>query len=295
MPNFDPGSIDPAFVLDKRWVRRAFARAAVDYDRVAVLQQEVCRRLLDRLEGIRTAPQVILDVGAGTGQAVRALVQRYPKGYVVALDLALPMLKRAGRMAPWRRRPARVCADAEALPLVAAGVDLIFSSLTVQWCNDLDSVFRGFERILRPRGLLLFSTLGPDTLQELRASWATVDDQPHVNAFMDMHDVGDALLRAGFADPVMDREMIQLTYRRPHDLMRDLKGLGAQNKLKARSKGLTGKGRMRRMLAHYETYRTREGVLPATFEVIYGHAWGPVQSRMWSGEVRIPVKRLLRQ
>ena len=264
--------------IDKASVRRSFDRAAPRYDAAAVLQREIGGRLLERLDYCRLAPKTILDLGCGTGQAIGALMRRYPKARVIALDFAFGMLRLARRRGTWLNRPRVVCADAEVLPLADGCVDLIVSNATLQWCNDLDRTFSDLLRVLRPGGLLMFSSFGPDTLKELRAAWAAADGQRpghvHVSPFADMHDVGDALVRARFADPVMDAEHLTLTYPGLRDLMRDLKGIGAHNAGRDRPRGLTGPRRLAALEAAYEAHR-RDGRLPATYEVVYGHAWAP--------------------
>ena len=259
-------------IPDKRLARRSFASAAAAYDQVAVLQQEVGRRLLQRLDLVRIQPRRILDLGSGTGQCVPELGARYKKAQVVALDIALPMLRQARKRGRWRRRPWCVCGDAESLPFADASFDLVFSNLMLQWCVELEVAFAELQRVLRPGGLLMFTSFGPDTLRELRNSWQQVDAYSHVNAFWDMHDVGDALLRARFADPVMDVERVTLTYPDVWQLMRELKQVGAHNVTAGRPRGLTGKARMQRLVAAYEDYRS-DGVLPASYEIVNGHAW----------------------
>lgn len=282
--------------IDKRQLRASFGRAAGDYDRVAVLQREVGARLLGRLDAIRLAPAQILDLGTGTGHIARALLKRYRGAQVFALDIAEGMLGQARRRSGWWRKPRFVCGDIERLPFADHCADLLLSNLTLQWCNDLDATFAEFRRVLRPGGALLFTTFGPDTLRELRASWATADGYSHVNRFLDMHDVGDALLRAGLADPVLDVEQFTLTYPDLQGLLQDLKSLGAHNVTAGRARGLTGRGRWRTVREAYEGYRA-EGLLPATYEVIYGHAWMPhsqPQQTDASGAVHVPLAALTR-
>lgn len=262
--------------LDLHAVRRAFDDAAETYDLHAALQREVASRLVERLDYTSVQPSLALDVGAGTGYCTGLLEQRYPKSRIVLTDIAPGMLavaRRGGRR--WFSKRDYVCADARALPFAAGSADLIVSSLTLQWCEDLLAVFGGCLRVLKPGGLLLFSTLGPDTLHELRAAWATVDDAPHVNRFLDMHDVGDALIHAGFSSPVMEREDLVVTYPDVLGLMRDLKGIGAHNADTQRARALYGRQRLAALSTGYERFR-RDGTLPATYEVVYGHAWAPL-------------------
>lgn len=258
--------------LDLSLVRRSFSRAAEGYDRVAVVQREMATRLQERLDYVRLCPARVLDAGAGTGQDALALARRYPGAEIVALDWASSMLRQIAAAPPIHR----LCGDLACLPLAPVTVDLIYSNAALQWCNHPERFFAEALRVLRPGGLLMFTTFGPDTLRELRAAWAQVDDGPHVSAFIDMHHLGDALVTAGFADPVMDVEQLTLTYEQARDLMRDLKQLGAHNRVVGRRRGLTGKGQLAAMLQAYETFRW-QGRLPATYEVIYGHAWAPRQ------------------
>lgn len=277
-------------LLDKRHARRNFSRAAERYDEAAVLQREIGRRMLDRLAYVRLEPRVILDLGAGTGAITGDLAQCYRKARVMALDFAYPMLLKARTQGPWLRRPRCVCGDLEQLPFADDSADLIFSNAAVQWCADIEATFREFLRVLRPGGLLMFSTFGPDTLMELRHAWSQADDHTHVSGFLDMHDIGDALMRARFAEPVMDVDRLTLTYSAVDDLMRDLKVLGAHNVATGRHRGLTGKARMAAMREGYEAFR-RDGLLPASYEVVYGHAWAPAQKQI-AGETRVSVEGL---
>ncbi len=271
-----------SFYTDKSRVRASFDRAARSYDGAAVLQREVSDRMAGRLDLIRHAPGVILDAGSGTGYGAATLRDRYADARVVEFDLALSMLQasRAKQMPAgllkklFTRAPAQVCGDLENLPLATGSVDMVWSNLAVQWMNTPDRVFAEFHRVLKVDGLLMFSTFGPDTLKELGAAFAGVDAATHVNRFIDMHDLGDALVRAGFATPVMDMEKIVLTYDDAKGVMRDLKAIGARNATEGRGRGLMGKHAWARVEANYEQWR-REGRLPATYEVVYGHAWRP--------------------
>lgn len=274
---------EQTFLIDKHLARLAFEKSAAGYDEAAVLQREVAGRMLERLDYIRHRPATILDVGTGTGFCSHQLATRYTNAQIYALDIAVNMLRRARRNSAWwhrlRNRFRFIGGDAEQLPLADACVDMLISSLAIQWCNDLDRVFAEFRRVLAPGGMLMFTTFGPDTLKELRASWAAVDGENHVNHFYDMHDIGDALLRHGFAEPVMDTEYLTMTYRDALGLMKDLKQIGAHNVTRGRSRHLTGKSQWRKMLAAYEQFR-RDGVLPASYEIVYGHAWAPQPQRV---------------
>ena len=282
--------------FDKRLLRRSFERAAQSYDAAAVLQHEVCRRMDERLDLIKHQPQTILDAGSGTGNALAALRARYPKARVIALDLALGMLQRGREKSsgPWwkavlNQKVTSICGDIEHLPLKAHSVDLVWSNLALQWMNDPDKAFAEFHRVLAPGGLLLFSTFGPDTLKELRSAYAGVDQHTHVSRFIDLHDIGDILVKRGFGDPVMDMEPFTLTYDDARAVMRDLKAIGAHNVTETRPPGLTGRARLAAVTAAYETFR-RDGKLPATFEVVYGHAWKPLPRVTASGKKIIDIK-----
>jgi len=280
--------------LDKRKARRSFGRAAADYDAAAVLQHEMGRRMIERLDYIRIEPRVILDIGCGTGLTTEALMRRYPKARVFALDFALPMLERTRRRRHWLRRPRCLCADLDHLPLADQSVDLVFSNASLQWSNQPAQAFADIARILRPGGLLMFTSFGPDTLRELRAAWAAVDGEEHVHGFIDMHDYGDMLMAAGLADPVMDAERMTLTYADAMQLMREIKLIGAGNASVQRGNGLVGRQRIAAVCDAYEQFRTAAGVLPVSYEVVHGHAWGGVQ-RQVGGETRVSLDILRSQ
>ncbi len=271
---------------DKRAVRRAFERGAATYDGAAVIHREVGRRLLEHLDPIRIEPAIVVDAGCGTGASFDALARRFPKATLAGIDLAHTMLRTARARSPWWRRaigarvPHLVCGDAERMPIKTGSAQLLFSNLALQWCRP-DAFFPEAARILPPGGLFIFSTFGPDTLRELRASFEAADAATHVNSFVDMHDLGDSLVQAGFADPVMEMETVTLEYETVKSLGRDLKALGA-TALPARAAGLAGKARWKRMTERYENFR-RDGALPATYEIVYGHAWKVAPKRIADG------------
>jgi malonyl-CoA O-methyltransferase len=261
------------FGLDRARLRAAFERASTGYEAAAALQARVAAELLERLADFNFQPRVVLDLGAGTGRVTRELKRRYPRALVIALDLAAGMLREARRNQPLWRRFARVCGDALRLPLADGSVDVVFSSLMLQWCEPLDGAFAEVRRVLKPEGFFAFSTFGPDTLHELRSAWTQADGYNHVNGFIDMHDVGDALVRAGLTEPVLDVERVVLDYADALALMRDLKAIGAHNATAGRPRSLAGRARLLRVQEAYEAFR-RAGQLPATYEVIYGACWG---------------------
>lgn len=283
------------FTLDKRELRRSFERAAATYDRAAVLQREICARALERLDLVKLAPAVILDAGSGTGFAAQSLARRYPRATVIEFDIAPAMLQAArARLPRWqkwigRRRAMFVCGDNEQLPLRAGTVGLLWSNLAFQWVNDLPRAFSECQRVLQPGGLLTFTTFGPDTLKELRQAFAGDGGRVHVNRFYDMHDIGDMLVHAGFADPVMDMEQVTLTYADVETLMRELKAIGAHNVAAGRNRGLTGRRALDDLRRRYDGLR-RDGRLPATFEVVYGHCWKPEPRLSPSGRPVIDIK-----
>ncbi len=263
-----------AHSFDPQRVRQAFNAAAGSYDEAAVLQREVLHRLMEALLPVRHRPEVILDAGCGTGEAYPLLHQRYPKVRIIALDIAENMLQHARQRGGLLHKPWCVCADIEQLPLADNSVDMVFSNLALQWVNDLPATLAGFARVLKPGGLLMFSSFGPDTLKELRQCWREVDDAVHVNAFIDMHDIGDALLQAGLADPVMSAEHIVMTYTQARLLMQDLRDIGANATARGHRQGLLTAAALKRVCQAYEQFRRSDG-LPATYEVLYGHAWKP--------------------
>ena len=286
--DFQPG-------FDPRAVRAGFARRATAHGRNPFFYDEVRQRMFERLALIRLQPERIVDLGCGPGQGAAALMRHYPRAAVLAVDMALPMLGRVRRQRGWwRRQPWPVAAEATALPLADASVDMVFSSLMLPWCEP-ERVFRECARVLRPGGLLMFSSLGPDSLVELRQAWALLDDYTHINPFMDMHDVGDALVRAGLADPVMDVENLTLEYASLAGLWADLRVAGAGNLNRDRPPGLRGSGILQALA---RLWPAEGGRRQLTMEVVQGHAWAPetpLSRNTGGGEAHFPISRLGRR
>lgn len=296
-------------MIDRLAVRRHFNRAAASYDAAAVIQREVAVRLAERLPLMKLTPQRVLDMGCGTGFLSQHLRAAYPQAQLLALDMATAMLEQTRqtlgltrsawlRWLPVRTDTHLLAADAYAMPLREGVLDMLASSLMLQWCDEPDAVLRECRRVLRPDGLLFFATLGPDTLKEVRQAWAQVDGhgERHVNPFVDMHDLGDALSRAGFANPVLDMEHITLTYADARAAVQDLKSIGATNANRERPSGLMGRERLARFLAAYAAQTLPDGRVPATFEVIYGHAWAGsfLPSKVEGQVASIPVSSIQR-
>jgi malonyl-CoA O-methyltransferase len=256
-------------------MRQDFARAAGNYDRAAVLARETGSRMAERLDLVRIAPERVADIGCATGDGLRELQRRYPAALPLAVDFARPMHAAVNARATLIQRlrgraPRLVNADARALPLAASSLGLVWSNLMLHWLDDPLPAFSEFHRVLEVGGLLMFSMLGPDTLKELRAAGLEAGVAAPLRGFLDMHDVGDMLLAAGFAEPVMDMEMVTLTYRSPRGLLADQRHLGVRDGLF----GYLPWRDWRKVFAAYARHRV-SGRLPASFEVVYGHAWKP--------------------
>ena len=271
--------------IDQAAARRRFERAAATYGEAQVLAREVEGRMAARLEYIRHDPRCVLDAGCGTGEGLDLLGKRYPKARLIGVDIAPAMACRARRartiVARARDYLARVqrshvCADLVRLPLAGESVGMVWSNLALAWAADPIAALAEIWRALEPRGLLMFSTYGPDTLKELRGAFAVVDGYAHVHRFLDMHDLGDMLVGAGFADPVMDMDVVTLSYADVAALVRDLRLSGQSNVAAGRRRGLMAPGAWAGMAAAYDTLR-RDQRLPATFEIVYGHAWKGTQ------------------
>ncbi len=258
--------------VDVENTKDSFDRAAAEYDSVTALQRDVGDRLLSRLDHVNFDPEVLVDVGAGTGVPTGKLIKRYPQTQILAVDIANGMLQ-VNRN---RNRPGLAgcsVADMHNMPIKSDSVDMIFSNLAMQWSNDLPVVLDEYQRIMRNGGMLHFATFGPSTLLELKHAWEAVDvNNSHVNSFYSIGGVGDMLLEAGFVDVVVDSDKIKLHYPDVMPLMRELKTLGANNRTHGRSRVLTGKTKMQQMISKYEELREEDGI-PVTYDIIYAHAW----------------------
>lgn len=298
-------------MIDRHAVRRHFSRACASYDAAAILQKEVANRLAERLPLLKIKPSRIVDLGAGTGFLSQHIQAHYPQAQLLAVDLSEQMLTQYRhnlklqlrwwqKINPFARAKDihTLAADAYQLPLSDASVDMLVSSLMLQWCDDLPAVLAECRRVLKPDGVFFIASLGPDTLKEIRNAWQTVDghSEQHLLNFADIHDLGDAVSRSGFADPVLDVERITLTYATPGAALDDLKSIGATNANKGRSIGLMGKGRWTRFLQAYQAQALPDGRIPATFEIVYAHAFAGhlPQPQSLDGVVSVPITQIKR-
>jgi malonyl-CoA O-methyltransferase len=269
----------PTPFVDTRQVRRNFSRVASHYDASAFLSREVDRRMLERLDYVRIEPQRVLDLGCATGASLTALRERYRETQLIGADFAEPMLHAGrgektllSRLMPFLKSRAAsfAAADAEALPFRAASIGLVWSNLLLHWLEEPRPALREVQRVLETGGLFMFSTFGPDTLRELAGAFG--DSFAHTQRFTDMHDLGDMLIECGFSEPVMDMEVLTLTYASFDDLVAELHAAGDRCAMHGRRKGLFGRDAWEKAQAAYAAL-SQDGRLPATFEVVYGHAW----------------------
>lgn len=289
-----PAGLAQEFV-DKAQVRRNFRRVAATYAASDFLAREVDGRMQERLDYVRLTPAWIADLGCGPGLSLPGLQARYPEARILGLDQEAAMLHWARRHSGWRRwlgaRPRQqgVQAEAAALPLRRASIDLAWANLLLPWLDAPLPFFGEVHASLKVGGLFMFSSLGPDTLKELRGGFA--DGYAHTQRFADMHDLGDMLLEAGFADPVVDMEVLTLTYADVQGLLADLRAAGATCAMRDRRRGLAGRQLLKQLMSHYEALRNADGRLPATFEIIYGHAWKPAPRQLADGRAIIRFER----
>lgn len=251
--------------------RRRFSRLASTYDRHAAVQQEVGERLLGRLDGLGFEPQSVLDIGCATGRQLRALYERFPKTAVVGVDIEPAMLGRARRhRGRWRRRFELVAGAAESLPIADASFDLVYSSMTLQWCEDPSSTLASIRRILRPGGMLLIATTGPDTLRELREVLGSDKAGLHAGQSIDAQRLGDTLVHHGFQEPVVDTDWLTTTHSNPEGLLDDLANTGV---------AISGSIDRTELKRAYLPWRDPDGHYPATWEIVYASAWAPEEGQ----------------
>jgi malonyl-CoA O-methyltransferase len=282
-------SSDP-FRLYRRAVERSFDRASHQRAAAGAWSAKIANELLERLQFFSLEPRVIIDLGCGVGAPAAQLRRRYPRARVVAVDSVFAMAREARRRQRFWRRFDCVCADGRALPLAAQSVDLVYSNLMLQWCDAPEALFAQVQRVLRPGGLMLFSTLGPDTLHELRSAWASADHASHVSAFADMPQLAAAMSAAGLSEPVMDREIQQTHYPHVRALMNELRTLGARHAGADRRRTLTGRTRLQNMIDAYEAARSSSGI-PASWEIIYGAGFAGIarSDGTGGGEFAVPL------
>ena len=268
-------------MINKKIKRIAFNRAAKTYDDYSVLQKQISLDLFDRLSLIKIAPNFILDLGSGTGENNSGFKNIYKNKNIINYDFSERMLIRAKSKEKdflglnkllGKNNISYICGDMEHLPIKKNLIDLVWTSSSLQWCNDLNKTFLGIKEILNYGGLFIFSTFGPKTLTELSAINKKLSQNDTVNSFTDMHQIGDMLVANGFSDPVLDSDEYTLTYSNVEKLFVDIKSIGATSSNGQQKKGLRGKNYFKRMAAEYDKYK-KSGLLPATYEVIYGHAW----------------------
>lgn len=273
-------------------IQEAFNKAAKTYDSVAFLQGAVCEALVTRLAFFHPEKGILLDMGCGTGFGAKMLAEKHLPLSIIGFDLAFGMLTETCQKIRGSR-VRLVCANAHSLPFRENSAQFIFSNMSLQWCENLQLVFKESLRVLKPQGVFVFSMVGPDTLRELRASWLEADpNHSHVNSFMDMHEVGDLLLQIGFSDPVLDVEPYGVAYDSVYELLKDLKALGSSKLDKKVYPGLTTRKSLAAVAECYEHYRTPEGTLPVTYEIIFGVGKKCGEKKLSRNEVFVPLSKI---
>ncbi len=276
-----------------REISKAFNRKASQYEKTAKVQKEIGSRLFERLDYLKLEPRYILDLGCGTGLFTQLLKKKYPKAQVVGLDIARAMLDISKQKHSWRSKWQVVNGDMHTLPFPSGLFDLVFSSQTIHWSSNAPLLFNELNRIMNQGGCLMFSTLGPDSLKELKTAWSKVDGYAHANDFMDMHDLGDIMLKASFVDPVVDMEYLSVHYPSVEALLKALKDQGVRNIHSNRNQGVTTPHQLKVLKQAYTTLQTEEGQIPLTYEVVYGHAWkGSTHKAQNGSETVIPISQI---
>jgi len=283
-------------MINKEHKRKSFNRAAITYDSFSILQDTISDNLLDRLKGIKFNPLDILDLGCGTGKNGLNLRKQHKKSRIINYDFSENMLREARlkqklfildkiNLSPY----SYICADIEAIPLKENSLDLVWSSSTLQWCNELDLVFNQIKKVLKPGGLFIFSTFGPNTLNELREITENLFNEKKTSTFIDMNNIDNLLKHSGFSNPVLEVENFTMKYKEVGELFMDIKSIGATNGNVSKKKGLSGKSFTKKIIEQYETYR-KNNLLPASYEVIYGHAWNIPTANSAFNSIRLNVE-----
>lgn len=284
---------DDSSALNGRDVQRRFDHAASHFDTVDFVHTVSRNGLLARIEPMVIVPKTVVDLGSATGSGTQLLAKRFRRAHVIATDLSHNMLEQARRKQSWFSRTGAVQARAESLPFADCSVDLVFANMLLPWFGDPAQVFAEVARVLCEDGLFAFATLGPDSLAEMRRAWCEVDDGVHINRFLDMHDMGDAAVRAGLRDPVMDIDRLAVTYKDAKTLFHDLTAVGGRNSLRYRSRSLLGTNRFRSMSDALDRQR-RDGLLTLDLEFVYGHCWGS-GAPLPDGEYRVDPTQIGRR
>lgn len=279
----------------KKEICNTFNKQAPFYEKAAKVQLEIGTRLFERLDYLTMKPLKVLDLGSGTGFFSKLLKKKYPKSHIVSLDVAHNMLienkKKQGIFNKW----SLVAADMATLPFISNSFDLVYANQSIHWGGDFPIIFKEIYRILKKEGCFLFTTLGPDTFKELKSAWLSVDQYGHTNNFLDMHDIGDSLLKEKFADPVVDMEFLTVRYNSVEELLFSLKAQGVKNIHPERNAGLTGRNALRKFKESYQTFQTPNGKFPLTYEVVYAQAWKAETHLKNNDETYIPISQIRRK
>jgi len=267
-------------MINKSLKRMIFDRAAKTYDQYAVLQHQIIDNLIDRLQFVKFDPKLIIDLGSGTSRAGQLLQRKYKKTKIINLDFSEKMLLQGQaknkNFLQWVRRKddMYICSDFEQLPFAKNSFDMVWSSSSIQWASNIEQLLKGVLNVLKPGGLFILSTFGPETLLELNQISKQIFNKSTTSHFIDMHELGDLLLNLGFQNPVLDRENFVMTYQHPSDLFKDLKKIGATSGNMDEYKGMKGRGYLEKIIHEYSNYK-KDNLYPASYEVIYAHAWKP--------------------
>ncbi len=274
-------------------MRRRFERAAASFDDADFVHAVTREGLLARLQPLVVEASTVVDLGSATCSTSQALSKRFGRAHIISVDLAHNMLQRGRKKRAWFSRSSFVQATAAALPFSAQSIDVVFANLLLPWVDDPNQVFSEIARILRKGGVFAFATLGPDSLLEIRRAWSQVDNNAHVNHFLDMHDLGDGLVNAGFADPVLDVDRLSISYDNTEKLFADLTAVGGRNALRQRNHALVGKQHFRQMTEELQRSGT-DGKITLDLELVFGHCWG-AGPRMDATNYRIDANTIPRR